>query len=93
VRYDDGDVEEVDLANERMEFLEPGGVVPVANPGSGSEGALPAAMSVAANGDVLDSTKPPGWWPVVWRCKLKSVIPCCKRLELSMQPLDESAWN
>jgi hypothetical protein len=54
VRYDDGDVEEVALGEEKMEWLEPGG-----------DTLGVAAVSTAANGDISDPTKPPGWWPVV----------------------------
>ena len=55
VRYDDGDVEEVALGSEKMEWLEPGG----------DTLGVRASVSVAANGDISDPTKPPGWWPVV----------------------------
>ena len=50
VTYDDGDVEEVTLAKERMEWLEPGG-----------DSLHPASENVIvhANGDVSDPAKPP----------------------------------
>ena len=50
VTYDDGDVEEVTLVKERMEWLEPGG-----------DSLHPASENVIvhANGDVSDPAKPP----------------------------------
>ena len=56
VTYDDGDVEEITLAKEKMEWLEPGG--DSLRPAS-------AATVVSTNGDVHDPSKPPGWWPSV----------------------------
>jgi hypothetical protein len=54
VRYDDGDVEEVLLSNEQMEWLEPGG-----------DTLGPPTCHSPANGEPHSSSKPPGWWPVV----------------------------
>jgi hypothetical protein len=56
VTYDDGDVESVTLAKETFEWLEPNGAAiidPAIDP-----------PSIAPNGDVVDPSKPPGWWPV-----------------------------
>ena len=60
VTYDDGDVERVTLAKERMEWLEPGGdrwEGPDESPDDGS----------GKGSAKTPKPKPPGWWPVVAR--------------------------
>ena len=59
VTYDDGDVEAVTLAKEKMEWLEPGG--------SSVLDKHRAIPTIGENGDIADPAKPPGWWPVVAR--------------------------
>ena len=54
VCYDDGDVEEINLSKETMEWLEPGG-----------DRVAGGKITVAANGEVSDPNRPPGWWPVL----------------------------
>lgn len=56
VTYDDGDVENVNLSKEQMEWLEPNGAFVFDT--------KRACANISDNGDIVDPLKPPGWWPV-----------------------------